>query len=642
MVTLKKIIVKDSNFFTKDLEITFNEKLNCIMGGRGSGKTTILMLINAVLNNDIEQETQIYSLLKSNLGSSGKIILEIEDDNYELYSIEKVLGEKSVVYTANRNTVTYDNIKESISADFYRASEIENIGKSPDDRLRLIDKSILSEIKDIESGKEIIFNDLKQNKAEISEILSKKEECKNKINALLNVEDDLQRFYSDNPTSYDEDEGDRQKFDIENKNQSLRNEEKRFYQNITLGLENLRYKIDSTITAVSDINTTLKKFSPELNIDIIKEYQKKLQSINDNIQKYLNDSQFSLNQAMILNNESQASLHEKHAIQENMFTAFKNNLEKNRAYYQELNRLKLRIDAKQRFISELKDLQEKYNSLVSLRQEKLNKLKIIYEQISQKRHEVVVKINEIISNGQAQNIKIKLANNLITKNYDDALKIAFKGCGFNYSDICKTIIDPNKILQPIDLSIIILKEDTKILADKLDIDEIKSKKIIEYLLNTQNIFDIETIYCDDLLNFYLKTDQQNGNPNNNYKPTEELSTGQRCTTILPIIFASSDKPLIIDQPEDNLDNKYIVESIHRIISDQKNKRQMIFVTHNPNIPVLCDAEQNIFLGYSNKNSRIEAKGNVEQVKNYILNILEGGKEAFDKRSEIYKDIKINV
>ena len=125
------------------------------------------------------------------------------------------------------------------------------------------------------------------------------------------------------------------------------------------------------------------------------------------------------------------------------------------------------------------------------------------------------------------------------------------------------------------------------------------------------------------------------NKEDDYRKTDELSMGQRCTTVLPIIFAVSNNPLIIDQPEDNLDNKYITNTIHEIIRKQKEKRQLIFITHNPNIPVLSDAETNIFLFYENRKSKIDGIGNIDEVKDKIVNLLEGGEEAFKKRIEIY-------
>ena len=120
----------------------------------------------------------------------------------------------------------------------------------------------------------------------------------------------------------------------------------------------------------------------------------------------------------------------------------------------------------------------------------------------------------------------------------------------------------------------------------------------------------------------------------NYRKSDELSMGQRCTAVLPIIFAVSTNPLIIDQPEDNLDNKYISGSIHQIIKKQKEQRQLIFITHNPNIPVLSQSEQNVFLNYE-KQSSIIAEGSVDDVKEEIVSLLEGGELAFKTRKDIY-------
>ncbi|MCK6598416.1 MAG: ATPase, partial [Bdellovibrionaceae bacterium] len=103
----------------------------------------------------------------------------------------------------------------------------------------------------------------------------------------------------------------------------------------------------------------------------------------------------------------------------------------------------------------------------------------------------------------------------------------------------------------------------------------------------------------------------------------------------PIIFAASSNPLVIDQPEDNLDNKYIADSIHKIIKAKKDTRQMIFVTHNPNIPVLSGAEYNLFLDYKGKKSKVDAFGTIDAVKQNILTLLEGGEIAFKLRKDIY-------
>jgi len=124
-----------------------------------------------------------------------------------------------------------------------------------------------------------------------------------------------------------------------------------------------------------------------------------------------------------------------------------------------------------------------------------------------------------------------------------------------------------------------------------------------------------------------------------YKPTKDLSTGQKCNAILPILLLDSDRPLIIDQPEDNLDNAFIHSTVVKSIQAVKRRRQLIFVTHNPNIPVLGEAEQMLVLESNGTEGRLRNSGGIEHCKDDIVNLLEGGKEAFEKRKECYARIE---
>ena len=75
------------------------------------------------------------------------------------------------------------------------------------------------------------------------------------------------------------------------------------------------------------------------------------------------------------------------------------------------------------------------------------------------------------------------------------------------------------------------------------------------------------------------------------RPVEDLSPGQRCSALLPVIVLGSNVPLVIDQPEDNLDNQLVTDLVIDILRQLKEQRQIIVVTHNPNIVVSGDAEQ---------------------------------------------------
>ena len=92
----------------------------------------------------------------------------------------------------------------------------------------------------------------------------------------------------------------------------------------------------------------------------------------------------------------------------------------------------------------------------------------------------------------------------------------------------------------------------------------------------------------------------------------------------------------IDQPEDDLDNQTIYEDVIKLICQLKQKTQFIFATHNANFPVLGDAEQVLACEYTQDAIAIKAGSiDVHDIQHKIVSIMEGGKDAFHRRKEIY-------
>lgn len=122
----------------------------------------------------------------------------------------------------------------------------------------------------------------------------------------------------------------------------------------------------------------------------------------------------------------------------------------------------------------------------------------------------------------------------------------------------------------------------------------------------------------------------------------EGSPGQKSAAILAFILNSGENPLIIDQPEDDLDNSLIYSLVVKSIRKMKTKRQIIIVTHNPNIPVLGDAEGIIILDRDNQGKvtfrKNKKTGCIEEklIREGICEIMEGGEDAFRKRERKYQ------
>ena len=117
---------------------------------------------------------------------------------------------------------------------------------------------------------------------------------------------------------------------------------------------------------------------------------------------------------------------------------------------------------------------------------------------------------------------------------------------------------------------------------------------------------------------------------------DKLSIGQKGTVLLKILLSEGDHPLIIDQPEENLDNKFIYEFLVDAFKKAKEKRQIIIATHNANLVVNTDAEQIVIAEFQeNKISYKSGAIENETIRNGITTLLEGGEEAFKKREAKY-------
>jgi len=134
---------------------------------------------------------------------------------------------------------------------------------------------------------------------------------------------------------------------------------------------------------------------------------------------------------------------------------------------------------------------------------------------------------------------------------------------------------------------------------------------------------------------------------NIFKPIGKLSMGQKVVAMLSFVLSYSDfsndyRPLIIDQPEDNLDNQYIYKNLVKQLRKVKSKRQVIIATHSATIVTNAKAEQVIVMESDNEHGWVKAAGypNEKRIIKHIINNLEGGVESFEHKCFIYADVLI--
>lgn len=211
-------------------------------------------------------------------------------------------------------------------------------------------------------------------------------------------------------------------------------------------------------------------------------------------------------------------------------------------------------------------------------------------------------------------------------NFMEQLRVAFKGSGISevkYSTICDTFTDMVAVVQDV------LMENGKqlrplITTAQYDLAAAKVRENFEALVGNSTPNLVEISYHG--------------------KPLNQHSMGQRASALVLFILSQNDNDVvIIDQPEDDLDNQVVYTEFIKKLKEKKPNTQFIFATHNANIPVLGDAERVVAADGVEGAMRITS-GTIDSKESHqqIVDIMEGGYEAFKRRNTIYTSWESNV
>lgn len=266
---------------------------------------------------------------------------------------------------------------------------------------------------------------------------------------------------------------------------------------------------------------------------------------------------------------------------------------------------------KQEVISIYKEVRKQLNNIIEMQSDILKDYHISVEAALVLKNSFENEFLGSIDKGKAGSFYSKVGGEL-------ALKKIIEDIDFDNID------DIQKFLNNI---IIALKNDTRNgLNETRNIsDQVKSVIELYNYLFSLNFLE---------LNYQLKQGEKN---------IEQLSPGERGALLLVfyLLLDKNDIPLIIDQPEDNLDNNSVATVLVPFIREAKKKRQIIMVTHNPNLAVVADAEQIIYVNLDKKNgnsfSTISGSIENEEVNEKIVDVLEGAMPAFKTRKRKYYD-----
>jgi len=231
-------------------------------------------------------------------------------------------------------------------------------------------------------------------------------------------------------------------------------------------------------------------------------------------------------------------------------------------------------------------------------------------------------LNKVLS----PRVRISVTRSGQFESYAAAIVGAFKGSGLRYGDLAPALA---KNVSPRDLLEAVEQDDVASIADAAGLSTDRTVRLMAHLRES-DLGALGTANVEDLVDFQLLDGAD-------YKDIGELSTGQRCTVVLPIVLQHRERIVIVDQPEDHIDNAFIADTLIVSVLARDPESQILFSSHNANIPVLGDANRVIQLGSDGKRGFVLTAANLDtpEAVAAITTVMEGGLKAFDLRRTFY-------
>ena len=607
--------------FLDDLSVSFDPNLNCVIGGRGTGKSTLLEFLRYALKAMPEGERgaahqrHLERLVAGNLGA-GRIRVGIETRDGLLYHVERGLNEEPEVFDADsRSTPLTLDHGSFFKVDVYSQNEIERVAESPSLALDLIDKFIDGDVREIEHAIRGLVRELSANGADLVRLTTRREELSEGLSEIDVIAEKLRAMQGDGGR-------DAAELNREIALKGLRDREKRALQAVDRHVLQTR----EAVAKVAGMLRPSSGFVPAEvlagpNAAVFETAEAAFRSSMSEIAALLDSAEARLAGFSATVRTTEQTLLERHQVQEVRYREIVGRHDEQKDRANERTRLQKRGNELEERKHEAQRACEAREELRTKRVEMLRELSNLRQRRTALRQQVVRNLNENLM----PYIRVTLEETKDASEYQALLTEGLKGSGIRYGRLVESIADT---IAPAAFAELASTGDPEAVAARLNTTPERAICLVEQLRGTQILFDIEAVGLRDLPRIELKDGPD-------YKDSAALSTGQKCTSILPILLLESERPLLIDQPEDNLDNAFIYETVVRRLLEVKRNRQILFVTHNPNIPVLGDAGRVIVMNSSGRHATAASAGSVDEVKGEIERILEGGADAFEERKRRY-------
>lgn len=621
----KIIYAEWSGGFLDGLKIHLNDNLNCLIGGKGTGKSTVLETLRFAFGTEFcpkaeKAKEQHEEILKEvfKKGSRIKVVVEAHHPIKKKYIIERTYNDPPIVKDENGELLPDLKPCDIISIESYGQKEIYEISKNTLFQLRLVDKFLGDQLDKLLDEEKTLISQIDQNKTEYLNLKKEIDGLNEKIGRLPKLEEELKKYKE---SGLPEKIAQKSKYEQEQQ-YILQAQEAIETTKKNIGKIRVSIAINDPIPSAEELeDLPNKKLLLQLKA-IIKKGQEDLEKSRKQMEDLISGVQDSVSD-------------ENKAI-----TDWKALYDEEETKYQELiKQLGSEFEGidPDDFIKKEKEV----NKLRPLKTTKGQKDKDL-EDINKKRKGLLTNLYE--NRRQQFTVRDKACKD-ITERLNGILRVSveYEGDRLNFVDYLKNLKSGAQQLEKLaennSLSVPSFVEAVRQGADKVSesfgITTTSASKICESL-KEEKLLELETYKIETKTSIELNVGSKD---KPKYQSTKSLSVGQKCTAILTLILLESCNPLIIDQPEDDLDNTFIFSDIVQKLRKEKEKRQFIVATHNANIPVLGDAELISVLTADAEHGEVAKDhfGSIddETVRKHVETILEGGREAFQLRKDKY-------
>lgn len=608
--------------FLDGLDVEFLDGLNCIIGPRGAGKTTVIELMRFAVDAMPGREgdnlrKRVERIIDANL-DGGKVEVTIETKDGAVYVVSRSAGEDPVVVDGSGQSIKGLKVLGGhlFRADVLSQNQMESIAETAHYQLDLIDKFSDGEIGRLEWDIGGLKDEIDKDAAELLPLLAKELALAEEIRELPVIEERLKGMRVTAGPNADA-------INLAHAHKGLRDRETRAVEAMLSVIHDMGRNTRGMAGRMSgEIDTLftdeMRQGPGRVRIGIIVEA---LQAAAADAESHIEMTLAALTEAWKRLSAEKGDLELFHAEQEAVF-----------------RRLMEKHKEAQTRSTERNGVEKRRNELI-FKQRELVELKRQIETAKKAREEKLATLSELLDDrfGTRQRIASDLNRAL-----GPEIRVTVEQCGDRTAyrqhlegilriPSIRGIVVARKISEsvpPLRLVEMIRADDRDALAAACGLNDNQVNEVFLVLARAESLLALETVELDDAPTIELQEREE-------YRESGALSTGQKCTAILPIILFESINPLVVDQPEDNLDNSYVFKTVVRSIRKATEGRQMIFATHNPNIPVLGEAARVFVMDSSRTKGAVVRMGDVDACKEDIVTLLEGGEEAFKLRKKRY-------